>query len=82
MKNESTVRTLFAKFFPLILIVALLPVLVAYDSVMYWLTRPSCLNCGSLGSFLQNGSLSVMMVSTYVGEIGLGGYRFGKKKHG
>lgn len=82
MKSEVPEQKAFLKYFPLIIILALMPLMLAYDSVMYWVTRPSCLNCGSLGSFLQNGSLSVMMVSKYIGELGFGGYSFGKKKHG
>jgi hypothetical protein len=70
------------RYFPIVIIVALLPFMLTFDTLVYWLTRPSCLNCGSLGSFLQNNSLSFAMVSNYVGELGIGGYTFGKKKHG
>ncbi len=55
----------------------LLPFLLSYDSIIYFLTRPTCLNCGSLVGFIQSHSLTAFMLTS------LGGYTFlHKKKHG
>lgn len=80
MSILHTLYTWTIKLTPVLIILALMPVLLAFDSIMYWVTRPTCLNCGSLTGFLQNGSLSVFVVSNYIGELGIGGYSFGKKK--
>lgn len=82
MKHVKKASTAALQFVPLLIILMLLPFLLAFDSVMYWVARPSCLNCGSLSGFLQSSSLSVFVVSSFIGELGIGRYRFGKKKHG
>lgn len=79
-KTERVLEAL-VRIIPIVIVVALLPLFVTFDTLVFWITRPSCLNCGSLGSFLQNNSLSFVMVSTYIGQLGIGRYTFGKKKH-
>lgn len=43
------------------------PLLVAYDSIIYLLTRPTCLNCGDLVGFLRSGSLTASLFATTLG---------------
>lgn len=55
-------------FLPILLI---LPFVIAFDSLMYFITRPSCLNCGNLVEFLKTASLSVFL-------LGNAGYKLKK----
>lgn len=81
MKALDILHTAATKLLPLLVILVLLPVLLSFDTIMYWVGRPTCLNCGSLPEFLQNSSLTFHVVSTYVGELNILGYKFGSKKH-
>lgn len=60
-KNNSIKRLFF--ILPVLLLV---PFLVLFDSLIYFITRPSCLNCGNLIEFLKGASLTVFML----GNIG------------
>lgn len=79
--NTHRLQEAVLRIIPLMIVLLLLPFLLAFDSLMYWMTRPTCLGCGSLTGFLQTSSLSVFMVSAMIGEINLMGYSFGKKNH-
>ncbi len=57
-------------FLPLILV---LPFVVIFDTLVYFITRPACLNCGNLVEFLKSASLSVFLLG------GVIGYKFKKK---
>ncbi len=56
-------------------VLLILPFLLTYDSLTYFITRPTCLNCGSLLDFLKNASLTVFLLG---GTIG---YKLNKDKH-
>lgn len=56
---------------PVALLALLLPFLLAFDSVMYFVTRPTCLNCGSLGEYVRTSSLSVGMIAGIVSQLGV-----------
>jgi len=62
-------KTLF--LLPVLLI---LPFVVIFDSLVYFITRPACLNCGNLLEFLKSASLTIFLL----GGIG---YKL-KKNHG
>lgn len=55
---------------PLLLLTLLLPFLLAFDSIMYWITRPTCLNCGSLGEYVRTSSLSAVMIGSMLNSAG------------
>lgn len=55
---------------PLLLLTLLLPFLLAFDSIMYWITRPTCLNCGSLGEYVRTSSLSAVMIGSMLSNAG------------
>ncbi|OGK15346.1 hypothetical protein A2774_03370 [Candidatus Roizmanbacteria bacterium RIFCSPHIGHO2_01_FULL_39_12c] len=57
-------------FLPTLLI---LPIVILFDSLMYMITRPSCMSCGSLTEFLKTASLSVFLLANT-------GYKFQTKK--
>ncbi|OGK18097.1 hypothetical protein A2866_03140 [Candidatus Roizmanbacteria bacterium RIFCSPHIGHO2_01_FULL_39_8] len=59
-------------FLPILLI---LPFIIIFDSLVYFITRPSCLTCGNLLEFLKTGSLSISLIG------GVIGYKL-KKNHG
>jgi len=40
----------------------LIPFIIIFDSLVYFLTRPACLNCGNLIEFLKNASLTVFLL--------------------
>ncbi|MBI4008938.1 hypothetical protein HY357_01780 [Candidatus Roizmanbacteria bacterium] len=49
----------FLLFVPILL---LLPVIVVFDTLMYFITRPACLNCGNLVEFLKSSSLTIFIL--------------------
>lgn len=55
---------------PVLLLTLLLPFMLTFDSVMYFVTRPTCLNCGSLGEYVRTSSLSVGVIGAMVGQLG------------
>jgi hypothetical protein len=55
---------------PGLLLALLLPFLLAFDSIMYMVTRPTCLNCGSLAEYVRNSSLSAVMVGGMINQLG------------
>ena len=57
-------------FLPILLI---LPFILAFDALVYFITRPACLNCGNLLEFLKSASLTVFL-------LGGVGYKFRQKK--
>ncbi len=73
-------QKIIMKLVPLVIVVAVLPFALSFDSLMYWLTRPSCLNCGSLVGFLQTNSLTAGMIVGLVGQVKIGRYSFGRKR--
>jgi len=56
-------------FLPMLLI---LPFILAFDALVYFITRPACLNCGNLLEFLKSASLTVFL-------LGGVGYKYKKK---
>lgn len=72
-KNEKTVlnKKTSRLMLPLVvLFLVLLPVACVYDVVMFLVTRPTCLNCGSLVDFFRTQGLSMMMVRESLSSIG------------
>lgn len=63
------------KIFVALGIFLIIPVIIVFDSLVYFLTRPACLNCGNLIEFLKNASLTVFLLA------GLG-YQWKKNKNG
>lgn len=57
-------------FLPFLVLLLAAPLLLLFDTVYYMLVRPACLNCGSLGEFVKNASLTVHLFST-IGFAGL-----------
>ncbi|OGK23679.1 hypothetical protein A3A46_02020 [Candidatus Roizmanbacteria bacterium RIFCSPLOWO2_01_FULL_37_13] len=57
-------------FLPILLI---LPFVFAFDTLIYFITRPACLSCGNLIEFLKTASLSVALIG------GVFGYKLKKK---
>ena len=57
-------------FLPILLI---LPFILAFDTLVYFITRPACLSCGNLLEFLKSASLSVGLIGGYFG------YKFKRK---
>ncbi|MBP9798217.1 hypothetical protein KBC70_03670 [Candidatus Woesebacteria bacterium] len=55
---------------PVLLLALLLPFMLTFDSVMYFVTRPTCLNCGSLGEYVRTSSLSVGVIGAMVSQLG------------
>lgn len=51
-------------FLPIILI---LPFIVIFDSLIYFITRPSCLTCWNLVEFLKTASLTTFILSSQMG---------------
>ncbi|OGK23980.1 hypothetical protein A2954_07440 [Candidatus Roizmanbacteria bacterium RIFCSPLOWO2_01_FULL_37_12] len=47
-------------FLPILLI---LPIVIAFDSLIYFITKPSCLSCNTLPDFLRTASLSVFLLT-------------------
>jgi len=35
--------------------------------LVYFITRPACLNCGNLLEFLKTGSLSIALIGGFIG---------------
>lgn len=58
-------------FLPFMVLLLAAPLLLLFDSIYYMLIRPACLNCGTLGEFIKNASLTVHMFST----IGFDGFK-------
>ncbi len=56
-----------------LVVIILIPFIIVFDSLFYFITRPSCLNCGSIVEFLRSSSLTVM----FLGSLG---YQFKKTK--
>jgi len=67
-KGENLLKKLLF-FLPILLI---LPFVIAFDSLIYFITRPSCLTCGNLVEFLKTASLTVFL-------LGSVGYKLRKK---
>lgn len=59
--------------FLLLGILLLVPFLLIFDSLVYFITRPACLNCGNLVEFLKEASLTVFL-------LGGAGYQLKNKK--
>lgn len=55
---------------PVLLLALLLPFMLTFDSVMYFVTRPTCLNCGSLGEYVRTSSLSVGVIAGMASQLG------------
>jgi hypothetical protein len=54
-------------------LIAVLPAILIFDVIIYFVTRPTCLACGNLLEFIKTGSLTVFLL----GGIG---YQFRQKK--
>lgn len=67
MRIQYKNNHVFFRVIPLLVFFLALPVILAFDSIMYFLTKPACLNCGSLIGFLQSGSLSVFLLTSITG---------------
>lgn len=70
MKAVQKLKKIFFMIVPLLIFSLLLPFLLAFDSIMYWVTRPTCLNCGSIADYLRTSSLSAGMAVGVVGSLG------------
>jgi len=64
MLNQAKNKRKYLLFLPLVLV---LPVTLLFDTIIYWTTRPTCLQCGNLLEFLKGASLSVFLVGNVVG---------------
>jgi hypothetical protein len=71
MLNQAKNKRRLLFILPLVLI---LPATLLFDTLIYWTTRPTCLQCGNLLEFLKGASLSVFLVANVVG------YKLKKKK--
>lgn len=56
--KNSTLKRLFL-FLPALLVI---PFLVVFDTLVYFITRPSCLSCGNVIEFLKGASLTVYFI--------------------
>lgn len=56
-RQSLTKKLLFT--FPFLVV---LPLILVFDSIIYFITRPSCFNCSNLVEFLKNGSLTVFLI--------------------
>lgn len=63
MKAVRSISRLGFALVPLLFLVLILPISFTFDSLNYWMTRPTCLNCGSLVEYLKTSSLSAAMVA-------------------
>ncbi len=73
MYGDGKSKLKFKNFILIIPVLLVVPFLVLFDTVFYFITRPSCLSCGNLLEFLKGASLTVaFLVST--------GYTLRKKK--
>ncbi len=70
MKIMQRVQHAFLLVIPVLLLALLLPFLLAFDSVMYMITRPTCLNCGSLGEYVRSSSLSARIIAGMATQLG------------
>jgi uncharacterized membrane protein len=61
------------KYFLAVPLLFILPIIITYDVVIYFLTKPACLNCGNVIEFLKSASLTIFLL----GGIG---YKLKKKK--
>jgi hypothetical protein len=50
------------KFFLAFGLFLIIPLVIIFDSVVYFITRTACLNCGNLVEFLKNASLTVFLL--------------------
>ncbi len=55
------------KFLLFVPVLIILPLVIIFDTLLYFITRPACLNCGNLVEFLKNASLSVALIGSVVG---------------
>lgn len=69
-KRENLIKKALL-FLPVLLV---LPFVIAFDSLTYFITRPSCLSCGNLVEFLKSASLTTFLIS------GIAGYKLKKEK--
>lgn len=67
MKNQKN------KILLILPVLLILPLVIAFDSLYYLITRPSCLNCGNLLEFLKGASLTVFLLGNL-------GYKLKNKK--
>lgn len=69
MQDAKKTSNQFLRSIPVFLV---LPLVVVFDSLVYFITKPSCLSCNTLPNFLQTASLSMYLLTTL-------GYKFLKK---
>lgn len=73
MHGANRDRNALKKLLLTVPVFLILPLIIAFDSLIYLFTRPACLNCGNLLEFLKNASLTVFILSSV-------GYQLGKRK--
>jgi len=49
-------------------LILLLPMIIVFDFVYYWINRSSCLNCGNLFQFLTTSSLTIFILSRFFNQ--------------
>ncbi|OGK10422.1 hypothetical protein A2767_06535 [Candidatus Roizmanbacteria bacterium RIFCSPHIGHO2_01_FULL_35_10] len=68
-KYQKSLKKAFF-FLPILLV---LPFVIAFDSLIYFITKPSCLSCNTLPEFLKTASLSIFLLTN-------AGYKLAGKK--
>lgn len=66
MQDAKKTSNQFLRSIPVFLV---LPLIVIFDTLIYFITKPSCLSCNTLPNFLQTASLSTHLLTTI-------GYKF------
>ncbi len=56
-------RNLTKKVFFFLPVLLVLPFIMVFDSLIYFVTKPSCLSCNTLPDFLKTASLSVFLLT-------------------
>jgi NADH:ubiquinone oxidoreductase subunit 3 (subunit A) len=66
-------KNVLQKIFPNIFVIFLVPFIVVFDAIVYFVTKPSCLTCSTLPEFLKTASLTIFLLTSV-------GYKFRKDK--
>jgi hypothetical protein len=66
-------KNVLSKISPNIFVIFLVPFVIIFDAIVYFVSRPSCLTCNTLPEFLRTASLTVFLLTT-------AGYKFKKNK--
>jgi hypothetical protein len=69
MQDTNKTSTKLLRSLPIFLV---LPFVALFDTLIFFITKPSCLTCSTLPDFLQTASLSMFLLTSI-------GYKFVKK---